>query len=194
VLSSAPKEVIAILRSAQSQTPDPRVDDVLEAFRRHWLVIAQKKYPALQQDVEDAIQNALLKLLSPARLEKLKDINKLEAWARSIFIHAVMDVIRDDRARQRRRVYLTRHREDPEDVLRDHVPAEGPTPEESAEQRERLRIVARCIEGLEVARLKFVDGLPDDEIAARRSLTRAAVEGQLKRFRKRVRSLLGDAQ
>ena len=66
-------------------------------------------------------------------------------------------------------------------------------PEETAAYQQRLRLVAGCIESMEVARLKFIDDLPDKEIAARCNLTRDGVAGQLKRLRKRLREVLAAA-
>jgi predicted DNA-binding protein (UPF0251 family) len=52
--------------------------------------------------------------------------------------------------------------------------------------------VAQCVARLELARLKFVDDLPDNEIAARLGVTRDAVAGQVKRFRRSLRGAFGD--
>ena len=60
--------------------------------------------------------------------------------------------------------------------------------------RERLEIVARCVEKLDVARLKFVEDLPEKEIALRLNLTRDGVAGQLKRIRRGLRIAFGDAE
>ena len=51
-----------------------------------------------------------------------------------------------------------------------------------------------CVERLEVARLKFVEDLPEKEIAARQGLTRDGVAGQLKRIRKGLRDAFGDSE
>ena len=58
------------------------------------------------------------------------------------------------------------------------------TPEDLALHRERLRIVSRVTAGLEVARAKFVEDLPEKEIARRQNLTRSSVASRLKRTRK----------
>src|SRR5439155_5004213 len=84
VWSESPERIVAILKSASSPTPDPRLTEVLEAFRGHWRAIARRKYPSLQADIEDAIQNALLKLISAEKLETLRDAAKIAAWARSV--------------------------------------------------------------------------------------------------------------
>lgn len=194
MLRDSPEVIFAILRSARSPAPDPRLDDVLEDFRRHWLAVARKRYPGLRDNLEDAIQNGLLKLISPDKLSKLQDVTRLEAWGRSIFVNTVLDLVRDGRRQRHRRLYIGPPEEDPEDALRDRVPSEAPTPEEMAAYRERLRIVTQCVEKFEVARLKFVDDLPDKEIARCQGLTRDAVAGQLKRIRKSLRRAFGDAE
>jgi RNA polymerase sigma factor (sigma-70 family) len=194
VLKAPPEAILAILRSAQSAAPDPRLGDVLAAFREQWLTIGRRRYPALRDDVEDAVQAALLKLVSGEKLDGLKDAARLEAWARSVFVNTVLDVARETGRHRARRAYVGGPNEDPEEVLRDRLPAERPTPEETFAYRERLGIVARCVEKLDVARLKFVEGLPEKEIAARQNLTRDAVAGQLKRIRRVLRAALDEPE
>ena len=75
-------------------------------------------------------------------------------------------------------------------ILRDKLPSGDPTPEEQASERQRLAIVSRCIERLEVAKLRFVEDLPEKEIAERLGLSRDGVAGQLKRIRKAIRNAL----
>ena len=50
--------------------------------------------------------------------------------------------------------------------------------------------MSRCIERLEVAKLRFVEDLPEKEIAERLGLSRDGVAGQLKRIRKAIRNAL----
>ncbi|HYT25765.1 MAG TPA: sigma-70 family RNA polymerase sigma factor [Actinomycetota bacterium] len=186
--------ILAILRSARSAAPDPLLSEVLEAFRRQWLAFARKRYPELRDDLEDAVQSALVKLVSIEKLDGLKDVARLESWARSLFVHTVLDVARESGRRRTRRAYLASPDEDPEEVLREGLPADRPTPEEMAAYRERLEIVARCVEKLDVARLKFVENLPEKEIALRLNLTRDGVASQLKRIRRGLRVAFGDAK
>jgi DNA-directed RNA polymerase specialized sigma24 family protein len=54
--------------------------------------------------------------------------------------------------------------------------------------------VSRCIERLEVAKLRFVEDLPEKEIAERLNLSRDGVAGQLKRIRKAIRNALEGPQ
>src|SRR5262249_52149283 len=85
VLTGPPEAILGILRSAQSGTPDPRLGNVLEGFRRHWLALGRRRYPQLQDDLEDAVQTALLKLVSNEKLDTLRDADRLEARARGPF-------------------------------------------------------------------------------------------------------------
>ena len=194
VLKGPPEAILAILRSAQSGTPDPRLGEVLEAFRSRWLAIARKRYRGMEDDVEDAVQAALLKLVSGEKLDRLKDVTRLEAWARSLFVNTVLDVAREGMRHRRGRTYVGQPDEDPEEALRDRLPSDRPTPEEMTAYRERLAIVSRCVEKLDVARLKFVDDLPEKEIAARQHLSRDAVAGQLKRLRRGIRLALEEGE
>jgi RNA polymerase sigma factor (sigma-70 family) len=191
VLTTSPEIVVAILRSARTADPDPRLDHVLGAFRREWENLGRRRYPGLGDALDDALQVALLKVISPEKIAGLQDPSRVAAWARSIFIHAVMDVARDLKRHRGQRLAVGPD-EDPEDVLRDRIPTVDPTPEEQASGRERLTIVARCIERLEVARLRFVEGMPEKDIAERLDLSRDGVAGQLKRIRKAIRNALED--
>jgi RNA polymerase sigma factor (sigma-70 family) len=194
VLTWPPEWILGILRSAQSGDPDPRLELVLEEFRKHWLALGRRRYPQLLDDLEDAVQTALMKLVSSEKLDTLRDASRLEPWARALFMHTVLDLARDGRRHSRRRTYVGTSEEDPEHALRDAMPDEAPSPEEIAAHRERLAIVARAASKLEVAQLKFVEDLPEKEIAARQGLTRDSVAGQLKRFRKSLRQAFKDPE
>jgi RNA polymerase sigma factor (sigma-70 family) len=194
VLSGTPESVLGILRSAHSSAPDPRLQAVLEEFRKHWISLGRRRYPQLQDDLEDAVQTALMKLLSSDKLDTLREAERLEAWARSLFVHTVLDLARDSRRHSRRRSYVGTPEDDPEHALRDSLPDEADTPEDLASHRERLAIVARAASRLEVARLKFVEDLPEKEIAQRQGLTRDSVAGQLKRIRKSLRQAFEDPE
>jgi RNA polymerase sigma factor (sigma-70 family) len=193
VLTASPETVFAILRSAQSARPDPRLEHVLQAFRRDWAALGRRRYPRLDDALEDALQTALLKVISPDKLASLKDPSRIAAWARSIFIHAVIDVVRDRKRHRGQRLTIGPD-DDPEEVLRDRLPGLEPTPEDQAAGRERLAIVARCIERVEIARLRFVEDLPEKDIAERLELSRDGVAGQLKRIRKAIRNALEDPE
>lgn len=186
-----PETIVAILRSAHSETPDPRLDGAVAAIRRDWVAIARRRYPFLE-DVDDAIQNALMKLLTQDSLAGLRDPALVQVWARSVFVRSVLDLIRAGRRTRDRRAVLDTVERDSEDILRDALPSPVSSPEDAASQRERLRIVQRCMGDLEIPKLKFIDGLSDDEIAARCQLTPDAVRSWLKRFRRVVREKVED--
>jgi RNA polymerase sigma factor (sigma-70 family) len=190
VLKGPPEAILAVLRSAATNQPDPRLGDVLAAFRRDWETLARRRYAALGGDLEDALQAALVKLVAPERLATLEDPARLEAWARSIFVHAVLDLVRDLRRHQG--LPLSGGDDDPDGSPGDQFPATTPSPEEVAAGRERLAIVVGVIGRLEVARLRFVEDLPEKEIARRLDLSRDGVAGQLKRIRKALRRALGE--
>jgi RNA polymerase sigma factor (sigma-70 family) len=193
VLTVPPEAIMAISPRLPRTAPDPRLEQVLRAYQRDWEALGRRRYPALGDAIHDAVQAALLKVISPAKLASLKDVSRIHAWARSIFVHAVMDVVRDQR-RHRGRSLVAGPDDDPEDALRERVPALDPTPEEQVSGRERLALVARCIERIEIAKLRFVDDLPEKEIAERLDLSRDGVAGQLKRIRKAIRNVLEDPE
>jgi len=169
--------VVSILRSAYSAPPDPRLESVLGAFRSHWLNVGRRRYPQLADDLEDVIQNALIKLVSRDKLATLREPARLEAWARSLFVRTVLDLLRDSRRYSQQRNSLP-------------PPNGHPTPEELASYRERLAIVVRVTARLEIARSKFLEDLPTEEIARRHNLTRLAVSSRLKRARASLRQAL----
>jgi RNA polymerase sigma factor (sigma-70 family) len=169
--------VVTILRSAYSAPPDPRLESVLGAFRSHWLNVGRRRYPQLADDLEDVIQNALIKLVSRDKLATLREPARLEAWARSLFVRTVLDLLRDSRRHSQQRASLP-------------PPNAHPTPEELASHRERLAIVARVTARLEIARSKFLEDLSTEEIARRHNLTRLAVSSRLKRARASLRRAL----
>jgi RNA polymerase sigma factor (sigma-70 family) len=193
MLRGQPEVLLGILRSAYSMTPDTRLAPVLEDFRKRWLVLGCRHYPQLRDDLEDAVQSALLKLVCSDKLDTLREAERLEAWARSLFVLTVFDLARDGRRHNNRRTYVGTSEDDPEHALRDTLPDWGPSPEELASHRERLAIVARTVSRPELAQLKFVEDLPEKEIATRQGVTRFAVAGQLKRMRKALRRALDDS-
>src|SRR5207253_4154002 len=191
--STAPEEVVAILRSASApprDPRDPRLDDVLEAFRSQWRRIARRKCPGLLEDVDDAIQNASLKLLLPRKLATLKDPTRIETWARTLFLNTLLDLAADRQREFSRRATLGGPGDDPEEFLRDRLPSTGPSLEEEVVHRERARFVIEWIKEFEIMQLKS-RGLPDKEIADLLGLTPNAVRQQLKRRREDLKRALG---
>jgi RNA polymerase sigma factor (sigma-70 family) len=186
-------DVVAILRTARDARPDARLGPLLAAFRAQWERLAQRRFPDLGTDTDDAVQEALLKLSDPARLDALRDPERVEAWGRSLFVRTVLDVLKLERPHVRGRadVAADGRREIP--ALVELLPSMCPSPEELAGQRERMALVGECLAGLDVGRLKFVDELSDLEIARRCNMSRDGVAGRLKRLRKQLRSVLDEA-
>src|SRR5262245_47691088 len=89
-----PEAILEALRSAHSLTRSPRLESVLEDFRTDWLAIGRLRYPQLDNDLEDAIQIALAKLISRDKLATLRGADRIQPWARSIFVHTVLDILR----------------------------------------------------------------------------------------------------
>jgi RNA polymerase sigma factor (sigma-70 family) len=180
------------LRSAQSALPDPRLGAVLDHFRSRWLALGRRRYSSVGSDIEDAAQTALMRLISTDKLDTLRRAERLEAWARSLFVHAVLDLVRDPWRTGGGRMYDGPSGDDGAHAFLDGLPDEKPTPEELVAFRERLAIVARVVSRLEVARLKFIEDLPEQQIALRRGVSRSCVAGRLKRVRKALRQSFRD--
>src|SRR6185503_4793270 len=167
-------DVVVVLRSARGSSPDPRLDDVLKAFRRQWSAIARKRFPRLGDDLDDALQEAMMKLTDPHRLDTLRDPTRIEAWGRSLFVYTVFDFMRVERSHAAARDRPAGgHDEDGDEEAIEELLSSGTWgPEEIATHQQRVQLIVGCIDGIEVARLKFVEDLPDNEIAARCNLTR----------------------
>lgn len=189
-----PAVILEIVRSASSPTPDPRLGPVLAGFRERWLALGHQRYRHVQDDLEDAAQTALMKLVATDKLDTLREVERFEAWARSIFVRTVLDLTRGALRESHRNAFVGTPEDDPEHALRDSLPHWGPSPEDLASHRERLAIVARAASRLEIARLKFIEDLPEREIATRQGLTRFGVAGQVKRLRATIRRALEDSE
>lgn len=179
-------ELVAVLHTARS-APDPRLDSILAAIRREWSAIARARYPGLGDDIADAVQVALMKLISPEKLATLTDPTCVDRWARSIFVNTALDALRDGQRRHRR---SAAPEEADETDLLDRLPSPAPDPEETMRRAQRLDVVRRCLARVEVAGLRYVEDLPELEIAARTGTTRDAVASRLKRFRRWLREEL----
>ena len=188
--SGPPVAILEALRSADSAIRSPRLESVLEDFRTQWLAIGRLRYPQVDNDLEDAVQLALVKLVSREKLATLHEADRIQSWARSIFVHTLLDLLRTTKRHDRDRAYLNTSESDHEQALRDALPAETPSPEDLALHRERLLIVARVVSKLESIGMKFVHDLPEKEIARRQGVTRSCVAGQVKRARKTLRRAL----
>src|SRR6266852_74778 len=95
LLAVSPTEVAAILISANSSCPDPRLAEVLEAFRKQWEQIARWRYRQLGDTLEDALQVALTKIVSQGTLRWLVDPTGVERWGWTVFANTALDFLRD---------------------------------------------------------------------------------------------------
>ena len=189
-LAISPTEVVAILRSAYTTVPDSRLTEVLEAFRHQWAAIARWRYRQLGDELDDAIQVAMAKLVSPDKLRLLVDPSGVERWGWTLFANTALDFLRDLGRQQDHRVVADGRGGDPERLLRERVPDTEPTPEEATLMRVRVTSLLDAIAALPAARLRWLADLSEQEVADRLGTTRDAVAGQLKRLRRQLRGLL----
>ena len=184
-------EVIAALRLATAPAGDHGpLDALLLTIRRDWEMIAHTRYPALDADTPDAIQTAFAKLLAPGTLDGLADPSRVGAWVRSVFVNTVIDLLRD---RQRRGGSRDAEGTDEDPAaLCDRLPASTPGPEDVARGHELSRLLERSPACSDAARLRWIEDLPEREIAVRLGTTRSAIATQLKRLRRRLRKDLGE--
>jgi hypothetical protein len=189
VLTVTPEQTVAILRSARSATPDPRLENVLASFRREWQSLGRRRYPGMGEALDDALQTALLKIISPEKLDSLKDPVAGRALGpehlhprghgRGARPPAPPRAAPRDRARRRRGgVSCATSCRPPTQPPRSKRLSGRGSPSCPAASRAR------------VAKLRFVEDLPEKEIAERLDLSRDGVAGQLKRIRKAIRNAL----
>jgi RNA polymerase sigma factor (sigma-70 family) len=183
--------LLAVLRSASTPVPDPRLDGALRSMRREWIRIARARLARLGDDTEDAVQVALMKVLSADKLSTLADASALERWARSIFVNTALDYLRDAQRRGRRQASPPDFPDAGTDWL-DRLPTPEPDPEERVRRAERLAIIRGCLRELDDAWLRYAEDLPEREVAARVGASRAAVATRLKRFRRWLRERLDE--
>lgn len=152
----------------------------MEAFKAMWLNIAERRYANVSGYIKDgirkdAVQEASARLIQ--RITTLRNPQKLEAFARAIFVNAALDILRDEHKVNDGRVYPDRDVADNpqwwvklvDDVMTD---PQTPTPEEERWAEERLRRVqdlVRCMsqQQRKVLTAKFLEDLSDREGAKR---------------------------
>lgn len=161
------------------------MDTLFLAIRHEWETIARTRYSSLGPDIHDAIQTAFAKLLAPGTLDGLVDPTRVGAWARSVFVNTAIDFLRDRQRRDGRRA-VEGLDEDPQ-ALCERLPAPTPGPEDVARGRELSRMLGGMLASADAARLRWVEELPEREIASRLGTTRDAVAARLKRLRHRLR-------
>jgi RNA polymerase sigma factor (sigma-70 family) len=173
-------DVIAALRTATLRGTDGgSAEPLLLAIQDDWEMIAHTRFPALGGDTGDAVQAAFAKLLAPGAVNALADASRVRAWIRSVFVNTAIDLLRE---RERRREGTG-----PDDC--DRVPASTPQPDAALSAHELTRLIEQSGDG-DAARMRWIEDLPEREIAARLGTTRSAVAARLKRLRRRLRAIL----
>jgi RNA polymerase sigma factor (sigma-70 family) len=185
-----PETMLVVLRSARAATVETQLALVLEQLRTGWMAFAHRRYPQFQDYLDDAAQIALSKIVLSDKLEALRRVERINAWARSLFVRALFDVVREANRHSRWRSYVVASEHDDHELALRELPDGKPSAEELVSYRERLAIVAQVVSSLEVVRLKFVEDLPEKEIARRADRTRHSVAGQLKRVRQALRQAM----
>lgn len=184
----SPAQVVEILRFARRDLRSPALERVLECFKRRWLRWARRRYPGLDAQHEDAVQEAQVLVLN--RLDQLRDPARVEAWANAVFRSVLLDMFKKHsrRGRWHRDV---KSDEDPDDRLA-QLPSAGPGPEDDVSLQERERIVRKIVRVDEAAWLKFEEHCTDKEIEASTGLSRDAIATRCKRIRLVLKRLLDD--
>lgn len=195
---SSVEEVIDILTSSVTVAPDPRLDPLLEAIRRQW-VRSRGSIPWLRpDDVDDVVQDAFVRLLSPGTLANLTQKRAEQGFASTRQFQVWLFVLLRNTATDRWRAAATGERlqVDPPEHLDEwlfHHGEEVPVDlEAQAIRRQYVEGMLAVITTCPIATLHFIEGLSDAEIAARLDTTRDAVAGKLKRLRPVLRQRLED--
>jgi RNA polymerase sigma factor (sigma-70 family) len=174
-------DVIKALRTATVRRTDTgSVETVLLAIQDDWEMVAHTRFPALGSDTGDAVQAAFAKLLAPGALDALEEPSRVRAWIRTVFVHTAIDVLRE---RERRG-------QDSGGDAYEGLPASTPEPDAALRGSELTRLIEQSGDGAAAARMRWVEDLPESEIAARLGTTRSAVAARLKRLRRRLRAIL----
>jgi RNA polymerase sigma factor (sigma-70 family) len=188
MLRYTPEEIVRILGSAPDDPRAAELDDVLSAFRQHWLAWVRRHYSTLEAEHEDAVQEA--SVLVVQRIHQLRDPRCVHSWANSVFRSVLREIVKK-RGRPSHRRHEIRFGDDPDDFL-NRLPDLTPSTEETASLRERLRIVETVVRHSETAWLRFAEDLSEKEIGDRTGLSRDSVATVLKRIRKVLRRVLDE--
>ena len=184
---SSPPDVVTILMAAREHRPVVGLDEVLDSFRRRWLAWARRRYPSLESELDDAVQEAQLLVL--ARIDQLRDASKVWAWANSVFCSEL-----NERARSRHR--RARWHADgggaEADALLARLADQRPTPEEEASARQRLQLVLEVVRASSLAQARWLEGLSESEIQQRTGFSRDAIASHLSRIRRVLRRFLDE--
>ena len=175
------REIFAILESARTQSPHPRLKEVLERFRRQWTVLARRRYRTCAEDVEDAIQETLDALTRPEILESVRSPEAIQFFATRTFANRLLDEIR----------HWARMHDGP-DVSMNPVVDRDADPAEEARRRELVELIRPLIEKCPTALLRYIEGLPIAQIAKETGLNPRTVHRRLARFWKMLRETMAD--
>lgn len=178
-----------MLRSAHTDPGGAELASVLDCFRSRWLRWARHRYPSLDSQHEDAVQEARMRVLE--HIDQLRHPERVDAWVNSVFLSVLRDLLK--KQRRRARWDLVKGRDDDPDAFLNKLPSSTTTtPEDEASHRERLEIVRRIARVDEVAWLRFEEGLSEKEIEERTGFGRDAVASRTKRIRKVLRRILAE--
>ena len=175
------REIFAILESARTQSPHPRLKEVLERFRRQWTVLARKRYRTCTEDVEDAIQETLDTITRAEILENVRSPEAIEFFATRTFANRVLDEIR-----------RWKRTHDGPDVSMNPAVDRDADPAEEARRRELVELIRPLIEECPAARLRYVEGLPIAQVAKETGLNPRTVHRRLARFLEMLQETMAD--
>ena len=152
-----------------------------------WLPLSNRFYRVAyhilesQEDAEDAVQELYLKLIKTP--EKFTDIQDPAALGITILRNICIDIIR---RREKRR----------SDELHEYMIAEVSSPDRTASEKDRLRILIREIDKLPqkqstVLKMRAIEGLEYDEISQRTGLSQVNIRVLVSIARKTLKKNIG---
>lgn len=153
-MDRSPSGIARSIRLAREGQPEA-LNDLLDAHRNYLrLLAASCLYREMRgkADPSDVVQETLLKVHENFR--QFRGTTELEwmAWLRTILVHNMTDFHKGFR-RHRRKVAGERSLESHVDrssaILRNMIPAHGPSPSQEAQRREAAALVADAIAELE---------------------------------------------
>jgi len=194
----SPDEIVALLLATANgggpkdpQRPDR--EDLIRRVRNHFLAIARRHFAHLGDEIEDAVQLAIMEVCRVENLAGMRDRAHFWRWARGILLNKCNDARRAWFRRKGRFVEPNASADgddDSGDWLERFTGSRDDDPGSLADHREILRRVAEVISRHEVGRLRLLLDLSEQEVCAKLGLTRHQVAQQLKRLRHKLRELL----
>ncbi|MFI5401950.1 MAG: sigma-70 family RNA polymerase sigma factor [Planctomycetota bacterium] len=153
-MDRSPSGIARSIRLAREGQPEA-LSDLLEAHRNYLRLLAASCLHREMQgkaDPSDVVQETLLKVHENFR--QFRGTTELEwmSWLRKILVHQLTDIQKGFQ-RQRRKVSRERslegHMDRSSAMLRNLVPAAGPSPSQEAQRREAAALVADALAELE---------------------------------------------